>query len=66
MDGNAYEQVPASLPRYWHDALALFEGSGYIARTFGEDFQRVFTILKQQEMDEFDRRVTSLEYDANL
>ncbi len=66
LDGNAYEQVPASLPRYWHDALALFEGSDYIAETFGKDFQRVFTILKQQEMDEFDRRVTSLEYDANL
>ena len=38
-----------------------------IAREFlGEEFQRVYVLLKQQEMDEFDRQVTPLEYDACL
>ncbi|MEH6570191.1 MAG: glutamine synthetase family protein [Halioglobus sp.] len=66
LEGNAYDQVPASLPRHWPDALARFSKSTFIAENFGEEFQNVYTLLKQQEMDEFDRRVTPLEYDACL
>ncbi len=66
LEGNAYDQVPPSLPRYWADALARFEASAHIRSAFGEDFQKVFAILKQQELDEFDRQVTLLEYDACL
>jgi glutamine synthetase len=66
LEGNAYDQVPPSLPRYWPDALARFERSTHIRSSFGEDFQKVFTILKQQELDEFDRQVTLLEYEACL
>ena len=66
MEGNAYEQLPPSLPRYWPDALARFADSGFIRDYFGEQFQQVYSVLKQQEMDEFDRQVTPLEYDACL
>jgi glutamine synthetase len=66
LEGNAYEQIPASLPRYWPDAFARFESSDFIRRRLGEEFQQVYTMLKQQEMDEFDRQVTPLEYDACL
>ncbi len=66
LEGNAYDQVPASLPRYLPEALARFEESEYIAHSFGNDFRKVFVILKQQELDEFDKQVTPLEYDANL
>jgi glutamine synthetase len=66
MSGNAYEQLPASLPRYWPDALARFAGSEFIGRYFGGEFQRIYTLLKEQEMDQFDRQVTPLEYDACL
>lgn len=66
LEGNAYDQVPASLPRHWPDALARFSDSNFIRDSFGEDFRRVYTLLKQQEMDEFDRQVTALEYDACL
>ena len=66
LEGNAYDQVPPSLPRYWPDALARFEDSEHIPASFGYEFQRVFAILKQQELDEFDSQVTPLEYDANL
>lgn len=66
LEGNAYEQLPPSLPRYWPDALARFEASEFIRDNFGEEFLKVYSILKQQEMDEFDRHVTPLEYDACL
>jgi glutamine synthetase len=46
--------------------LARFENSDFIRDNFGEEFQRVYTVLKQQELDEFDRQVTPLEYDACL
>jgi glutamine synthetase len=64
--GNAYDQVPPSLPRYWQDALARFSDSAFIRDNFGGEFQRRYTLLKQQEQDEFDRHVTPLEYDACL
>lgn len=66
LEGNAYDQVPPSLPRYWPQALARFEQSAHIRHYLGEAFQQVFTILKQQELDEFDRQITLLEYDACL
>ena len=66
LEGNAYDQLPPSLPRYWPDALARFEQSEFIAEYFGEEFRKVYAILKQQELDEFDRQVTPLEYDACL
>jgi glutamine synthetase len=66
LEGNAYDQLPASLPRYWPDALARFERSEFIGAYLGDEFQRVYSLLKQQEMDEFDRQVTPLEYDACL
>jgi glutamine synthetase len=64
--GNAYELLEPSLPRYWPDALARFEKSGFIADNFGKVFRNVYSVLKQQEMDDFDCQVTPLEYDACL
>lgn len=66
LEGNAYDQLPPSLPRHWPEALSLFEESTFIRQWFGAEFQRVYTLLKQQEMAEFDRQVTPLEYDACL
>lgn len=66
LTGNAYEQLDASLPCYWPDALGRFARSAFIKDSFGEDFQRVFTLLKEQELDAFDHQVTPLEYDACL
>jgi glutamine synthetase len=66
LEGNAYEQLPPSLPRHWPDALARFCASDFIRDNFGEQFQHVYAVLKQQEMDEFDRQVTPMEYDACL
>ncbi|MFT5710871.1 MAG: glutamine synthetase [Halioglobus sp.] len=66
LEGNAYDQLPASLPRYWPDALARFESSEFIAANFGKVFQRAYALTKAQELDEFDKQVTALEYDACL
>jgi len=66
LEGNAYEQLPPTLPRYWPDALEIFRESEFISRSMGTEFQRVYAIIKQQELDTFDRQVTPLEYDACL
>lgn len=64
--GNAYDQVDASLPRQWSEALSRFADSEFIRDHLGAEFQRLYAILKQQELDEFDQQITLLEYDANL
>jgi glutamine synthetase len=66
LEGNAYELLEPSLPRYWPDALALFEKSDFIRNYFGKTFQHVYSVLKHQEMADFDCQVTPLEYDACL
>ena len=66
LQGNAYDQLPPSLPRYWPDALARFESSEFIGDNFGKVFQRAYALTKAQELDEFDKQVTPLEYDACL
>jgi glutamine synthetase len=66
LEGNAYDQLEPSLPRYWPDALTKFQDSKFIAENFGDEFQRTYSLIKQQEIDEFDKQVTSLEYDACL
>ena len=49
-----------------NQALATFAGSDFVRANLGQPFQHVYTVLKQQEMDEFDRQVTPMEYDACL
>lgn len=66
IQGNAWEQIDPSLPRHWPDALARFQRSDFVAQYLGERFQTVYGLIKQQEMDEFDRHVTPLEYDTGL
>ncbi len=66
IDGNAYEQLPDSLPRYLPDALTRFENSPFIRDYLGERFQQVYSQIKYQELVEYDRQVTPLEYDAAL
>jgi glutamine synthetase len=46
--------------------LARFSDSQFVGEYFGAEFRKVYTHLKQQEQDEFDRVITPLEYDACL
>ncbi|MCB1707210.1 MAG: glutamine synthetase [Halioglobus sp.] len=66
LEGNAYELLEPTLPRYWPDALARFEQADFIRNMFGGTFQHVYSVLKHQEMADFDCQVTPLEYDACL
>jgi glutamine synthetase len=66
IEGNAYTECAPSLPRYWPDALECFSKSDFIKQTMGEQFQRVYTIVKQQELDEYDKQITTLEYDSGF
>lgn len=66
LQGNAYDDSAERLPRHWPEALRRFEHAAFIRDHFGPEFQRVFTLMKEQEMDDFDRQVTPLEYDATL
>lgn len=66
LQGNAYDESAERLPRHWPEALQRFEHADFIREHFGPEFQRVFTQMKEQEMDDFDRQVTALEYDATL
>jgi glutamine synthetase len=66
MVGNAYDQQQPSLARYLPDAIASFQQSTALPEYFGEAFHQNFAAAKQQELDEFDRRVTALEYDSYL
>lgn len=54
------------LPIAWSGAVDKFAESKHIAGIFGADFQRVFTAAKRQEIAEFRRRISDVEYDAYL
>ncbi|MBL4765439.1 MAG: glutamine synthetase [Colwellia sp.] len=64
--GNAYTQVPASLPNSWLQSIEHFKKSEFIGQYFGEEFQRVFTATKEQELEEFNNQMTVLEYETYL
>lgn len=64
--GDAYSQHPPSLPRYWPDALEKFQNSEFIRDYLGAELQQVYSISKQQEMDQFSSYVSPLEYNAYL
>ncbi len=54
------------LPIAWSGAVDRFGDSPHIAGIFGADFQRVYTACKRQEIAEFRRRISDVEYDAYL
>ena len=64
--GDAYKQFEPELPNNWPDALERFSESAFIRDYLGEEFQRIFTSTKRQEIAEFDRHVTPLEYQSYL
>ncbi|MEM1114330.1 MAG: glutamine synthetase family protein [Pseudomonadota bacterium] len=64
-DGYAVQNQPV-LPTYMQDAVALFSQSDFIRDYLGTELQRIFTLTKEQEIAEFRRRVTTLEYQTYL
>ncbi len=66
--GNAYEQEPdaPALPTLMGAAIDRFQQSEIIGEQLSSTFQRMYALSKRQELDEFGRRVTALEYDSYL
>ena len=48
------------------DALHLFSESSFISGALSPEMQRNFSLTKEQELEEFQRHITALEYHAYL
>ena len=66
ISGDGYAQEEASLPVYMPDAVRLFSESDFIRNALGTELQRIYTLTKEQELAEFRRRITTLEYQSFL
>ena len=64
--GDGYAQEKTPLPVYMQDALTAFSESEFIRAALGGELQRIFTLTKQQEIEEFRSRITALEYQSYL
>lgn len=64
--GNAYAQHPPVIPRYWNEALTLFERARVLPAYLGAEFCRVYAACRRHECDAFNAHVTPLEYDWYL
>ena len=66
ISGDGYTQERENLPVYRPDAVKLFSESDFIRHSLGSELQRIYTLTKQQELEEFRKRVTTLEYQSYL
>ena len=64
--GDGYAKEKKTLPVDMPDAVRLFSKSDFIRKAMGAEFQRIFTLTKEQEIAEFRRRITTLEYQSYL
>lgn len=64
--GDGYESEEPQLPVHMQGALRLFGSSSFISNALGPEMQRLFGLTKTQELDEFQRHITALEYHAYL
>ncbi|NQX89404.1 MAG: glutamine synthetase, partial [Halioglobus sp.] len=62
ISGDGYAQENEKLPVHMPEALRLFRTSDFIHMGLGEELQRIFTLTKEQEIEEFRKRITLLEY----
>lgn len=64
--GNKRSPAAPPLPIAWSGAVDKFGESASIGEIFGKKFQEFFTATKRQEISEFRRRISDVEYDAYL
>ncbi|ODN68799.1 glutamine synthetase family protein [Methylobrevis pamukkalensis] len=51
--GNGYDQIPATLPRHWPEALRRTRGSEVLKRRLGARFMDIFLTIRETECDRF-------------
>ena len=64
--GDKRSPLAPRLPIAWSGAIDKFAASRHIEDIFGAGFQKVFAACKRQEISEFRRRISDVEYDAYL
>ena len=64
--GNAYDLGAPRLSSSMRQAVTAFGASDFVARTFGAEYSRVYAVMKERELLEFERRVCPLEYETYL
>ncbi|WP_027136034.1 glutamine synthetase family protein [Geminicoccus roseus] len=64
--GNAYEQIPASIPITWEDAIEAMENKSPLHDYFGAEFCRVYSTCRDVERERFVMRITPTEYEWYL
>ena len=55
-----------SLPVRWESALAQFERSQIMPRYLGEEYHRIYTLVKSDECDDYHARISPLDYECYL
>ncbi len=66
LSGNAYEHAAERLSPSMEEAVRRFFTSDFIARAFGEDYRRIYGVMKREELAAFTRQILPLEYDTYL
>ena len=64
--GNAYDHEAPQLSPSMADAVARFRASPFIAKAFGEEYRRVYAVMKEEELAAFTRVILPLEYETYL
>lgn len=64
--GNAYDVEARRLSPSMADAVSRFSASPFIASAFGADYQRIYGVMKREELAAFTRVILPLEYDTYL
>ena len=57
VSGDGYEQVQELLPQFMPDAVKRWKHSDFIRSHLGEELQRIYTLTKEQEIEEFRARI---------
>ncbi|MEK0082042.1 glutamine synthetase family protein [Benzoatithermus flavus] len=64
--GNAYAEVPASLPLTWEEAIRAFRRAEVLPAYLGERFCRLLAVCRESERNRFQARITPTEYEWYL
>lgn len=64
--GNGYAQTVEPLPIHPHEAVEIFRHSEFIATGLSPELRRHITLTKEQELAEFRRYISAMEYQTYL
>ena len=65
-EGTMLEEQEVALPIRWEAALDRFKKSEVLPEYFGEEFCRVFEIIRRSECDQFHAQISNLDYEWYL